>query len=76
MDVLKRFNADGLEVFDFGDLEYDHVVGAEVCEPCWSGYPQQHECGMIGCLLHAQFGDENADCDYWLYEMGDLCRTF
>ena len=60
-------------VFHFGDVEYNHVVGAEECDACWS-HPTPHECGTEGCLEHSQFGDENADGDYWCYRLGDLCR--
>jgi len=59
--------------FSFGDVEYDHIVADAKCDACWDD-PTPHGCETPGCLEHTQFGDENADCDYWLYHLGDLCR--
>lgn len=68
---------EGMETFSFGDVNYDHVIGDRNCVKCWTFEgPELHECGTEGCLKHNQFGDENADCDYWLYYMGDLCREW
>lgn len=56
-----------------GDSGDDHPVGDEDCPVCWSGFPI--ECQREGCsgLIHASFGDENADCEYWLYYGCDEC---
>jgi len=62
------------EIFRFGDVEHDHVVGDSSCPGCWSATIEGHDCGTPGCLNHDQFGDENANGDYWCYHMGDLCR--
>jgi len=63
-----------LATFHFGDVEYDHVIGDPDCTECWTTPAPSHECDQSGCLEHTQFGDENADCEYWLYRMGDLCK--
>ncbi len=49
---------------------YAHIIGDKKCGECWSGYPRECECGG---LIHASFGDENYDCDYWLYTKCDKC---
>lgn len=54
-----------------------HIVGDESCEQGWCGgsrrdYP--HPCeNEDGGLVHAAFGDENADGDYWLFTQCDIC---
>lgn len=57
----------------FGD--YDHRSGDPTCGEGWclSDYPKP--CEEPGCtgLVHANFGDENADCDYWLDTKCDVC---
>jgi hypothetical protein len=56
-----------------GDGE-PHEVGNENCRIEWcsvgSAYPRKCKCGG---LIHACFGDENADMDYWLYTKCDKC---
>jgi hypothetical protein len=59
--------------FTFGESADVHTVGDRECEGCWR-QPEPHNCEASGCLEHNVFGDENADCDYWLYTLGDLCR--
>lgn len=65
--------------FDFGDLTgYEHRIGDEDCDQGWCGgapgYPKK--CQEEGCegLVHANFGDENMDCDYWLWTKCDVCE--
>jgi len=50
----------------------EHEIGNMECDTCWGGYPKQCECGG---LIHATFGDENSDCDYWLYYECDKCGS-
>ena len=51
-----------------------HVVGDANCQAGWcgdtTGYPRGCTCGG---LVHANFGDENADGDYWLMLKCDHC---
>lgn len=57
----------------FGDSDYEHEVGNPNCGHGWCGgtsYPKKCECGG---LIHANFGDEDMDCNYWLYTMCDKC---
>lgn len=53
-------------------LLYEHEVGDDVCTVGWcgNGFPITCECGG---LIHADFGDENMDCEYWLYTLCDRC---
>jgi len=57
-----------------GEGVYQHEIGDSDCCEGWCGggfsYPRQCECGG---LIHADFGDENSDCDYWLYTKCDKC---
>jgi hypothetical protein len=62
------------ETFSFGDESDGHVVGNSGCPSCWSSEIVPHECGTEGCLEHDAWGDEDANGDYWLYHLGDLCR--
>lgn len=49
----------------------EHVMDATgECDACWKGYPRPCECGG---LVHASFGDEDYDGDYWLYKLCSLC---
>ncbi len=57
---METFTIDGSE----------HEIGDKECGVCWSGYPKPCKCGG---LIHAEFGDENYDGDYWLYYKCDLC---
>ena len=63
------------ETFDFGDmLGYKHLIGNRGCSAGWcdggSNYPITCDCGG---LIHANFGDEDSDCNYWLYTKCDRC---
>jgi hypothetical protein len=56
-----------------------HIVGNQACREGWcsggSSYPHDHtdcEADPRG-LVHAAFGDENADGDYWLFTKCDAC---
>lgn len=53
-------------------MDYNHIVGNNECTEGWCGsdYPKNCECGG---LIHADFGDENLDCDYWVHEKCDKC---
>ena len=59
------------QTFVVGDLGVLHVIGSPSCPECWSGYPRPHD-GCSG-FIHAAFGDEDADCNYWLYTKCDVC---
>jgi hypothetical protein len=48
----------------------EHDVGDRECGQCWGGYPKDCPCGG---LIHASFGDENSDGDYWLATRCDRC---
>ena len=60
------------DVLVFGDVDYEHEVGNSSCGTGWCGssYPKPCECGG---LIHANFGDEDMDCNYWLYTKCDKC---
>jgi hypothetical protein len=65
MTDLKTFN-----VSEDGD---PHEVGNLGCQSGWCAsykYPILCECGG---LIHADFGDEDYDCNYWLYTKCDKC---
>ena len=55
-----------------GEGIYQHIVGDENCCQGWCGeeYPKPCSCGG---LIHADFGDEDIDCNYWLYTRCDKC---
>jgi hypothetical protein len=55
-----------------GESIYQHAVGDVACAEsyCGGNYPKPCECGG---LIHADFGDENWDGDYWLYTKCDRC---
>lgn len=63
------------EVFHFGDVEDDHIVGDANCGVCWSADAAPHDCGTPGCLEHTQFGDYSSYDSFWLYRVGDLCKV-
>jgi hypothetical protein len=68
-----------------GDTGDEHRIGDRECDEGWCGafsYPRPcegtsriHAEGEDRCpgLVHASFGDENADGDYWLYIRCDVC---
>ena len=62
-----------LKTFQVGDLDYQHRIGDPKCDEGWcgDGFPHPHE--DCGGLIHADFGDEDSDCDYWLYRKCDKC---
>jgi len=56
-----------------GDQLYEHLVGDKNCKEGWCGgghYPVKCKCGG---LIHAEFGDEDTDCNYWLNLACDKC---
>lgn len=54
-----------------GDTNDEHEVGNDKCPACFGDSdPKKCKCGG---LIHTSFGDENYDCDYWLYEKCDKC---
>lgn len=61
-----------METFTLGEGLYQHEVGNEECCEGWcgGGYPLHCKCGG---LIHADFGDEDYDCNYWLYKKCDKC---
>lgn len=61
------------ETFDVsGEGLYAHRRGNKDCTEGWCGnaYPKPCSCGG---LIHADFGDEDADCNYWLWTKCDRC---
>jgi hypothetical protein len=56
-------------------LDGDPHPTEEDCRWCWPGYPVP--CSVEGCdgLVHAVFGDENYDMDYWLYFKCTKCGS-
>lgn len=64
------------DTFQVGDIDYQHRIGDPNCREGWCmGGVFPKPCDKKGCdgLVHADFGDENADCDYWLYTKCDKC---
>ena len=55
-------------------VKNNHIVGNKECVEgyCNGGfsYPKKCECGG---LIHADFGDEYFDGDYWLFTKCDKC---
>jgi hypothetical protein len=51
---------------------HDHEVGNTDCDEGWCGNSFPYPC-KCGGLIHADFGDENSDGDYWLYKKCDKC---
>ena len=61
--------------FRVGDEE--HEIGNPSCPEFWTSYPVPCEQEINGTrcpgLVHASFGDENTDGDYWLFTACDVC---
>ena len=55
--------------FDFHRVKIV-VDGVAECDNCWDGWPKRCSCGG---WVHAVFGDENYDGDYWLEKWCDKC---
>lgn len=53
---------------------YEHEIGNAKCDEGWCAhgneYPKPCKCGG---LIHADYGDEDSDEGYWLYEKCDKC---
>ena len=55
----------------YAEMNGHHESGDHTfCPGCWSGYPKKCECGGV---VHAEFGDEDQDSDYWLSYACDKC---
>lgn len=52
---------------------YDHQKNNPECPACWRGFPVPCECGG---LIHAEFGDENANGDYYLIYRCSKCDNY
>ncbi|MDP2217229.1 MAG: hypothetical protein Q8J68_08090 [Methanolobus sp.] len=72
----KTLNAQAV-VHPDSSMGYNHIKGNKECTEGWcgcfggsGGYPKVCSCGG---LIHADFGDENSDGDYWLYTKCDTC---
>lgn len=61
------------KTFKFGEDDSPHEIGKSDCDECWNGYPKRCEDRDCSGLIHASFGDENGDGDYWLYKECDVC---
>lgn len=61
------------ETMPLGDSGDRHAIGDPECAECWGLYPTQCPHCRVG-LMHASFGDENYDGDYWLYTRCDKCE--
>ena len=55
-----------------GEGLYRHEVGDRKCGEGWCGRDYPRPC-VCGGLIHADFGDEDRDCNYWLYLKCDRC---
>jgi hypothetical protein len=58
-----------------GEGLYEHEVGNTECREGWCGNGFPRPCPDPACdgLVHADFGDEDMDCNYWLYKKCDKC---
>lgn len=60
-----------------GETDTEHIVGNVSCTEGWCGGTSGHPepCEREGCegLVHAEFGDESYEGDYWLYTKCDVC---
>lgn len=54
------------------ESDKEHPVGDAACRACWMGFPVPCERDCRG-LVHATFGDENFDGDYWISTKCDMC---
>ena len=62
-----------MKTFSFGEDDYEHRIGDKECDEGWcNGYTFPMPC-QCGGLIHANFGDEDSDCNYWLYKACDKC---
>lgn len=56
-----------------GEGKFEHKAGDKECSMGWCnvvGWPKECQCGG---LIHAEFGDEDMDCNYFLYTKCDKC---
>lgn len=56
-------------------LNEAHTIADRACSEGWCGNAYPKPCDAPDCngLIHASFGDENADGDYWLHTKCDVC---
>ena len=63
-----------IETFRVSSLGREHVVCDEKCNVEWcdggTTYPKKCKCGG---LIHAEFGDEDSDCNYYIIMKCDTC---
>ncbi len=63
---------------DAGSGLHEHKIGNKHCDEGWCEgttrrYPLYPAPCVCGGLIHADFGDENSEGSYWLYEKCDKC---
>ena len=66
---------DTVKTIKVGELGSFHEVGNRDCEVGWCGclgWPAECECGGV---IHVEFGDEDSDCNYFLYHKCDKCGS-
>jgi hypothetical protein len=68
---------DAIHIHPDVTMDYNHVVGDEDCAEGWCGSEYPKPCDEEDCdgLIHADFGDEDYDGDYWLYTECDKCGS-
>jgi hypothetical protein len=57
--------------FTVGDKDY-HEANNLKCSACWPGYPVRCKCGG---LIHAAYGDEDYDGDFYLVTLCSKCGS-
>ena len=72
--VLVDAEYEGMEQEFIEIAGISHRVGDIDCGEGWCGRASAFSC-KCGGLIHAEFGDENSNGDYWLHEMCDKCGT-
>lgn len=79
-DMVKKLLEEAnkkVETITLPESHNKHIVGNESCTLGWCGGPHGYPkpCLRNECdgLVHAEFGDENYDGDYWLYTECDVC---
>ena len=74
-DAKEGLNLDGEQTILVSEYGNPHIVGDESCTVGWCDggrtYPARCDCGG---LIHADFGDESSDGDFWLYLKCDRCH--
>lgn len=72
---VNKKHKDNKKIMFMPDLDYPHGVGDKECGEGWCGshYPIPCDNGDCKGLIHANFGDESYDGDYWCYTRCDVC---